>query len=362
MLKNDSFDTPPQRLPIIPASGEEMQPEQADKFASRMGDIVKYSLIALVTAIAFYFLYEKVQDISPAEVRRAVESIPPRNIALAFGFTAANFCLMTGYDLIAVRYLKKRMPIRRVLAGAVIGYAFSNVFGWLLGGTAVRYRLYSRWGFSPVEIIAFITILSITFWLGMFLLAGIAFTVLPIKLQPKAERPLWLDHHVWGYIFLSVVGVYLAACALIRKPIRWRNYRYSLPPLPLSVMQLIVSAGDFVLTSAVLYVLLPPALTGPDAINFSTVLVSYLTAMIFVVLTHVPGGVGVLETALLIMLPESAKVPVVAAVLLFRVVYYLIPAAIAGLLWGSIEATWRFAAKRKRDAAIAEPEPAIAAD
>ena len=328
-------------MPITTASGEEMQAEQANVLTQRLGDIVKYSLVFLVVAIAFYLLAKKLKDISWADVIDALYRIPTSNILLALGLTIANFFLLTGYDLIAVRYLKKALPVRRVMAGAIIGYALSNIFGWLLGGTAVRYRLYRRWGFSPVEIIAFITILSITFWLGMFLLAGIAFTVLPIKLPPKMESPLFLDHHVWGWIFLSVVAAYLLCSTLIRKPIRWKSYRYSLPPLSLSVLQLIVSAGDFVLTSAVLYVLLPADLTGPDALNFSTVLVSYLTAMIMVVVTHAPGGVGVFEAMLVSMLPETATVPVVAAILMFRVIYYLIPAAIAGIMWATMELSWK---------------------
>ncbi len=334
-----------ERLPITTASGEEMRADQADTLTRRLGDIVKYSLMLLVMLVACFFLAKKLEDISWVGVQQALFSIPPQNIAFAFILTTANFCLLTGYDLIAVRYLQKKVPVRRVMAGAVIGYALSNVFGWLLGGTAVRYRLYRRWGFSPVEIIAFVMILSITFWLGMFLLAGIAFTVLPIKLPEDSRGLLVLDHHVWGWIFLSVVAAYLICSALIRKPIRWKTYCYTLPPLRLSIMQLIVSAGDFVLASAVLYVLLPPNLTGPDQINFSTVLVSYLTAMILVVMTHVPGGAGVLEAVLVTMLPPEAKVPIVAAIVMFRVIYYLIPAAVAGIMWIYMEAAWKLSRK-----------------
>ena len=319
-----------------------MRPEQADKIARRYGDIVKYSLVLLVTLGAFYLLYDKLKDTSWHEIQQAWQKIPNENVAIAFGLTALNFCLMTGYDLIAVRYLNKSLPIRNVMAGAVIGYAFSNVFGWLLGGTAVRYRLYRRWGFSPVEIIAFVTILSITFWLGMFLLAGIAFTALPIKLPADAENSLFLSHEVWGWIFLSIAALYLLATAVIRKPIPMKHYRYALPPLSLSSLQLVVSACDFVLTSAVLYMLLPPDITGADEINFSTVLISYLTAMIAVVVTHVPGGVGVLETGLLTMLPDSATAAIFAGALMFRVVYYLIPAAIAAALWIGIELSWKY--------------------
>ncbi len=246
-----------------------------------------------------------------------------------------------------MRYLKKELPVRRVMAGAILGYAMSNVFGWILGGTAVRYRLYRRWGFTPVEIVAFVTILSITFWLGMFLLAGLAFALMPVQLPEAFRGALFFDHHIWGWIFLGIVGLYLLATALIRKPIPWRSFRYALPPLQLSLLQLIVSAGDFVLTSAVLYVVIPPDLTGPDAVNFSTVLVSYLTAMILVVVTHVPGGIGVLEATLVGVFPEDSRAAIVAAVIMFRLVYYIIPAIFAGGLWAWLESVW---SKERRQA------------
>jgi uncharacterized membrane protein YbhN (UPF0104 family) len=329
------------RLPITTASGEEMQAEQADKYARSLADITKYSLIAIVMIAATYFLFKKLQGVSLAEIQTAFLSIPPQNILLALLLTCANFCLLTGYDLIAVRYLKKEVPLKRVMAGAIVGYALSNIFGWLVGGTTVRYRLYRRWGFAPVEIIAFVTILSMTFWLGMFLLAGIAFALLPIQLPERFQGALWFDHHVWGWIFLGVVAVYLIASVTIRKPIPWKSYRFSFPPPSLSLLQLMVSAGDFLLTSAVLYVVIPPDLTGVDGVNFSTVLVSYLTAMILVVAFHAPGGFAILETTILSVFHDDARAAILAALLMFRLIYYILPAIVAGIMWAVMEARWQ---------------------
>ncbi len=317
-----------------------MKPEQADTYARTLADLAKYSLIIIVVVGAIYFLSKKLGDVTFEEIKNAFFSIPPFNIFLAVVLTCANFCLLTGYDLIAVRYLKKELPVKNVMAGAILGYAMSNVFGWILGGTAVRYRLYRRWGFTPVEIVAFVTILSITFWLGMFLLAGLAFAVMPIHLPEKFEGALFFHHRVWGWIFLAIVAAYLVASAFIRKPIRWKSYRYALPPLSLSILQLIVSAGDFVLASAVLYVVIPPDLTGPDTINFSTILASYLTAMVIVVATHAPGGVGVLEATIVSVFPDNATASIFAAVLMFRLIYYILPAIFAGILWSVMEASW----------------------
>ncbi len=327
-------------------------PSQEGRIVKRIGESARYTVVVAIVLIAFYILRKKLDGIEWSGVYDAMRTVSPVSLCVAVGITAANFLLLTGYDLIAVRYLRKRLPVHRVMTGAVVGYALSNVFGWSVGGTAVRYRLYSKWGFSLVEIVAFISIISMTFWLGMFLLAGIAFVALPVQLPEHLAEGLLLEPHTWGWIFLGVVALYLLASYFIRKPIHWQEYRFALPPLNLSAMQLIVSAGDFVLASAVLYFLIPSEYRGADAIHFSTVLVAYLAAMIAVVITHVPGGIGVLEAIVLEMTPPEAKEPILAALLLYRVIYYLIPAGFAMLLLLFVEWTTpkRVASSEKKEA------------
>jgi uncharacterized membrane protein YbhN (UPF0104 family) len=240
------------------------------------------------------------------------------------------------------------------MIGAVVGYAMSNVLGWIFGGTAVRYRMYTSWGFSFKEIVAFVSILSLTFWLGMFLLAGVAFAVLPVRLPEEIsgvplKKVTLFDPHIWGWIFLGVVAFYLAACAWWRKPIRWGEDEFQLPPLAMSAQQLLVSACDFALASATLYVLLPSGLS-----NFSTVLVAYLAGMILTVTLHVPGGFGVLDVTLLSMLETNdakTQAAVAAGLVVFRVIYYFLPAAVAtGLFfWNEIEMRQQSSARQSDD-------------
>ncbi len=111
---------------------------------------------------------KRLSHYSWSDVVEGLSLVSAWQIALAIAITATNFVVLAGYDWIAVTYLKKRLPAGKLLVGAIIGYAFSNLLGWMLGGTSVRYRLYTRWGFSLVEVITFISVLSITFWLGCF--------------------------------------------------------------------------------------------------------------------------------------------------------------------------------------------------
>jgi uncharacterized membrane protein YbhN (UPF0104 family) len=237
------------------------------------------------------------------------------------------------------------------MIGAVVGYAASNIFGWMFGGTAVRFRLYSRWGFRIAEVIAFISVLSVTFWLGMFLLAGIAFVSLPVHLPKDYQDKLILEPRDYGYVFLFIVLVYLLATMFVHKPIRipFSTQKFSFPPFRLSLLQLAVSASDFALASCVLYVLLP---TGE--VNYATVLVSYLAAMIIVVILHVPGGIGVLELVVMELLakdrPETdaLHIQVMSGLILFRLIYYILPAIPAGLLYLIEEISWSRSHRKDR--------------
>ncbi len=292
---------------------------------SRLGESAKITAIIAIMVVAFLLVKWKLQkaNVTLENVREGISNVPYWQIGLAFALTVLNYLILTGYDWIAVRHLKKSLPISKIMTGAIVGYSYGNVLGWLLGGNAVRYRLYSTWGFSLLEIVAFVTILATTFWLGLFLLAGVAFVWLPVKLTDEVGDALILDHHVWGWLFLASISVYLLACAFYRKPIRIRDFEMTLPPVQLSAMQLMVSAGDFLLASLVLYWLIPHQ--GNPDINFSTVLIAYLTGQIITVLTHVPGGYGVLEAVLLSFFPNESSGSVLAALVLFRVIYYFLP-------------------------------------
>lgn len=325
----------------VPGDGNSAGP-----ILGRFGDAFKFTAVFVVMVVAMWFVSKKLKGVTWDDVKRGFDSLPTLHIVCALVLTAINYLILTGYDWIAIRFMRKRLSFPRMMAGAIVGYASGNVLGWLFGGNLARYRMYSKWGFSTLEIIGLVSILSVTFWLGLFLLAGVAFIALPIRLPESVEEHfkiesklignIELSHHMFGYIFLGCVIAYLIACLVIRKPIHFKGMSVALPPFKLSAMQLVVSALDFLLATTTLYVLLPPDIVGPDKINFSTVLIAYLTAQIAAVLTHVPGGYGILEGILIAFLEgptDDRKGSIVAAVIMFRIIYYLIPFCVAGILF-----------------------------
>jgi uncharacterized membrane protein YbhN (UPF0104 family) len=305
------------------------------------GDLVKYTAVLAIVFLCVNVLRKKLAQYTWSDIWDGLMTVPTEQVVLAVVITAINFVVLTGYDWIAVTYLKKPLSIRNIMVGAVIGYALSNLLGWILGGTSVRYRLYTRWGFSLVEVIAFISVLSVTFWLGMFLLAGIAFVMLPVNFPQEYRDHLYFSPVAYGYLFLGCVAVYLLATIFIRRPIRLGGQYFGFPPFRLSVLQLTVSAIDFALASLVLYVLLPPGTS-----NYSTVLVSYLSAMIVTVVLHVPGGFGVLELIVLELLDTegsadpSIPLAITCGLVLFRVIYHFIPGILAMILFLREELRW----------------------
>jgi uncharacterized membrane protein YbhN (UPF0104 family) len=316
-----------------------------------LGEIVKYSAVFAIVIFCLNTLRHKLGHFTWQQLSEGLQNVSTWQICLALLVTAINFVVLTGYDWIAVHYLKKSVPIQKIMSGAVIGYAFSNILGWILGGTAVRYRLYTRWGFTFLEVVAFISLLSVTFWLGMFLLAGIAFVILPVHLPEEYRDHLHFPPALYGYLFLFCVSLYLLASMIIRKPVKLGNQEFTFPPFRLSLLQLTVSAADFALASLVLYILLPDGTA-----NYSTVLVSYLAAMIVTVILHVPGGFGVLELIVLELLTRGANsssemqlpLAVTCGLVLFRFIYYLLPGLIALLLF--LWQEWQFLTESRRNA------------
>ena len=309
-----------------------------------------------------------------------------RWVVVASLLTVLNFVILVGYDWFAVRYVgERKLPLRKIALASFITYAFSLNFGASLFGTSIRYRLYSAWGVPLIKIIELLVILGLTFWFGVFTLAGIVFTAAPFEIpvnvssgedggqfrgdrDPPAEdvsagsSPLLrlqrnpndevrfrresgslsnraqhrklkiipFHNTFWvGILLLAVSGSYVLLSAFCRKPLRVWRWRIPVPPLKLTLCQIVIACGDLIVAAAVLYALLPPIPGG-----YVRVLGVWMLAYVAVVISHVPGGYGVQERVVLAFWPGHR---VFAAMIVFRVIYYWVPLAIASVLLGAHE-------------------------
>ena len=194
-------------------------------------------------------------------------------------------------------------------------------------------RLYSLWGFSTVEITKVVAFCVLTFWVGFFSVGGVYLLLGPLRLPPEFPvSPIAL--RLIGAVFLGVVATYLAACAFRRTPLRVKEWEISLPSLRLALAQVTIGSLDWVLSAGVLYVLLPRG----GNLSFPGFLSPYLIAQVAGLVSQVPGGVGVFETVLLLLLsPRVGRDSLVGAMLVFRVIYYLLPLALAAVAIGAHE-------------------------
>ncbi len=296
-------------------------------------------LVLLIFLGAAWLLYDRLKHYSVQQIRDALVGIPMWHIAAASALTVANYLILVGYDWFAVRWVgEKDLPLQKIALASFTGYAFSYNFGATLFGTSIRYRLYSAWGVPLLKIVELLVILGLTFWFGVFTLAGVVFIAVPLpipgRLKDLMERVnLPVTDTFWlGVVLLLVALAYVAHRALRRKPFRFFRWQIPLPPLKLTLCQIAIACGDLLVAAAVLYALLPTVEGG-----YLTVLGIFLLAFVVGVLTHVPGGYGVFDGLILHILPVHQGPAVFAAIVTFRVIYNWVPLLIAAVLLGRNE-------------------------
>lgn len=281
-------------------------------------------VVLVVFVVVGWLLYRLLAEYKLSDIRASFREIPGWRIAAAIGFTALNYLILIGYDILAVRALHHPLSLRKIALASFTGFVTSNNFGVLLGGTSVRYRLYSSWGLTTADIVRLVIIVGITFWIGLFALSGIVFLIEPIRIPLHINLPV-ADIRLLGGILLAVSIGYLGLTALRKKPLEYKGVQFELPSFTVAVLQLMVAAADMTAAAAAVWVLLPEDI----GISFAKFLPIYLLAMVATVMSHVPGGLGVLELVILAFMPEGSAPHVLARLVAFRVIYYLLPLMVA---------------------------------
>ena len=274
--------------------------------------------------LALEVLRQELRAITWGTLSNDVLETPPSLLAAALGLTALNYAVLTGYDFIAFAYIGKRLARARVAMTSFIAYAVANNVGFaMLSGASVRYRFYSRWGLTPGDLSRIVFSYSVTFWLGLLALGGLSLALNPLPLGPAGALPNLAPPIGWALVAASVG--YVIAAAVRRTPLRVRSLELPLPTARLALTQLVVSAVDWALAGAVLYVLLPRSQA-----SFFTVLGAFLAAQILGLASHVPGGAGVFEGLMVIFLRHDIDSShLVPALIVYRLVYYLVPLGVA---------------------------------
>lgn len=285
-------------------------------------------LALLLFGVALWVLHHFLEHYHYRQLVEEIRAIPAWKLAIAALLAVADYSVLTLYDMLACHYIRAKIPYSRISIVSFIGYAFSNNVGLAnLAGGSIRYRFYSAWGLSPLDIAKIIGFIAITFWLGFLAMIGACFVWEPGALPATLKIPM-PPLHLVGAIALLIVALYAIAVIVRRKPIRIRSWEFSLPSWRLLPLQLAIAVTDWTLVSWILYVLLPEGIQ----ISFVHYLQVFLLSHLVGLLSHVPGELGVFETVMMVNLSDRiSSVSLFGALILFRAIYYLLP-LILGLI------------------------------
>lgn len=285
--------------------------------------------IALV-GLAAFLLYRTLSRYSRDEIVASLAGIPANHIAFATLFAAASYLCLTGFDWLALRYVGQKLPYRKVALASFCSLSLGHNIGFAaLSSGAIRYRFYSRWGVSGGDVAKIIVFCGTTVGLGLMILGGCALLLrseIAVKITGLSQ-PAVLGG---GLACLAAAGIYLVLSARLRRPLCIRNWRIEMPPLRLALGQVVIGPMNFAFVAGCLY----QALSALGDVAYPAVVTVYVIANISALISHVPGGLGVIETVVLYLLPGAN---VIGGLLAFRAIYFLLPLAIGGPLFGLSE-------------------------
>lgn len=318
----------------------------------------------LLFALALIACRHLLSELDLYALHDSIMQVPRSALLGAVAATVVGFVILLGYEWSASRYAGVKLPAKTLILGGFSAFAIGNAIGLsLLSGGSVRYRLYARHGLGATDVAHMTLFASLSLGCALPPLAALA----TLSDLPAASAALHLPATWLGAICVAVL---LLTCALAigiyRRRLPEQPYRDSLlikagrrtlrlPGRRLTLLQLIITTLDVAAAATVLYLLLPE--TPP----FGAFLLVYLLALAAGVLSHVPGGVGVFEAILLAAFADTlGAAPLAAALLLYRLIYVLLPMLVACVLLLINEAQRLFQARQSLRVASGLAAPILA--
>jgi phosphatidylglycerol lysyltransferase len=303
---------------------------------ARIFKAIGASIGIILFVLALWVLQTELHKYHLHEILRDLHNIPLRRFIMAALLTVVSYGIMTGYDFLALRYIERPLGCRKIATASFLGYAFSNNMGFsLLAGASVRYRLYSSWGLSGVEIAKVIFFCTVSIWLGFLTLGSGVFLLEPFALPAAFHFP-FLNGRPLGMLLIIPVIVYLVMDLMHLRTFKVRDFEINLPSSNLLLPQIGLATIDWAIAGSILYVLLPPS------IPYAYFLGIYLLAQFAGLVSQVPGGLGVFEAMVLVFLSPFLPAPtIIGTLVIYRVTYYLLPLLVAALILGIEEVIQR---------------------
>ena len=284
---------------------------------------------------ALYVVQREFRHLNVRDVGRALSAIPASVLIQAAVLTVLSYGLLTFYDKLATIYAGHYVRFRRTAFASFCAYALAHNLGFAaVSGAAVRYRLYAHWGLTPVQIGKVVAFSSLTFGLGGMTLGGIILFTEPEAVPVLGGLlPHWAMYLAGAGIW-ALMGTYVVLASLF--PIlHVRGHTVELPGWRMALAQVALATADVSLSASIFYVLLPHA----DGLSWVKFLAVYLGSYAAGLVSNVPGGLGVFDTAMLLGLEGThlSKPVILGAIAVFRLFYYVVPLFAAGALFAGNE-------------------------
>lgn len=294
----------------------------------------KYLIAAAALGLAAFLLYRTLSRYSLDELIAAVTAVPISRLLGAAGFATASYVCLTFFDYLALRYVGKPLPYPKAALASFTALSLGHNIGLAaLSSGAVRYRFYSRWGLDAGEVARVIVFCGVTVGLGLLTLGGAA-----LLLRPKlAVEITGLTHPViiaLGMGCLVVSAIYLALSIFVRRSLRIRRWSLEIPTFRLAIGQVLIGSINFAFVAACLH----QTLAAVADVAYPGVASVYVIANATALVSHVPGGLGVIESVVMYLLPRD---DLIGPLLVFRFVYFLAPLGLGGILFAVTELVLR---------------------
>ena len=269
------------------------------------------------------------------DLQQALSSLATARLVACLLLSAAGYLVLTGYDFLGTRYARVSLSYPRTALISFISYSIGNNVGFgNLAGSSIRYRLYSALDVGGADIARIVVFCTSGFWLGFLSLGALVFALEPVPIPASLHLPVDSARALAPIFAAPVVALWVWS-ALQREPLVVRNVELEAPRWPVLLGQMIIGMLDWSLAGTALYIVLPAdvALTWVQFLGF------YLLAVLAGLVSHIPGGLGVVETLMVLFLGAhgAAPAPVLASVLVYRFCYYFVPLAAGGLLLAAQE-------------------------
>ncbi|AKL98249.1 phosphatidylglycerol lysyltransferase domain-containing protein [Endomicrobium proavitum] len=294
--------------------------------------LVPLGFLVFVGALAL--LNNQLKDLSYDDIVNALQAIPSVRIILALLFALSYYLLLGGYDIVAFKYINAKAPLKPkdIFFTCFISNVLGNNTGYsMLFGGSIRYRLYSLHKVSMVDVTKVLFFSSATIWLGLLAVGGLIFTATPVSLEGVTKYAM--STRGIGIFFLLILVAYVGLSAFNSKPRKIFKWEISFPNIKIVAAQILLATADWIIASLTLFMLMPSG-----EIPYFILLKVFLVAQLLGIISQVPGGMGVFEASIALLLPQAAKHPgVIGGLLAYRAIFYFCPLVIALSMFGFYE-------------------------